>query len=216
MPDLTGPSQPANSGLPADSVVIMLHGVGANGDDLMGLAPLFADAFPNMAFHSPNAPHPYAKAPAGYQWYNISNDLSKTDELYEVAEPVNVYIDQVLDQHKLDPSRCVLWGFSQGTIVALHVALRRAVPLAGVLGYSGLLVAGEQLRNEIASKVSVCLIHGADDTLLPHQLTEQASALLDELGVPNKSHVLPGLGHSIDQRGIQIGTAFLQVVLPSS
>ena len=179
----------------------------------MGLAPLFGGVFPNTAFHSPNAPYPYDNASFGHQWYSISNDLSKTDGLYEVADPVNAYIDHVLDQHQLEPSRCVLLGFSQGTIVALHVALRRPAALGGVLGYSGLLMAGDKLRQELTSKTFVCLIHGAEDALLPHQATQQASALLNQLSVPNESHILAGLGHSIDQRGIQLGIAFLHSVL---
>ncbi len=213
MPTLTGPSRSSRSGLPADSVMIMLHGLGANGDDLISLAGLFAGPLPNTFFYSPNAPDPYDKAPSGFQWYSISDDLSKTDGLYRAAESVNAYVDQVLAHHRLEPSRCVLLGFSQGTILALHVALRRPAPLAGVLGYSGLLMAADKLKEEMASRPSICLIHGADDRLLPHEATKEANALFTELKVPNEGHILPNLGHSIDQRGIDLGIGFLRKVL---
>ncbi len=213
MSDLTGPRRLPGADTATDSLVVLLHGIGASGDDLIGLADYWAGTLPNTAFYSPHAPHPYDDAPMGYQWYSRHTEQSRIDGVYEVEGPLNAYVDDLLGQHGLDPSRCALVGFSQGAIVGLHVALRRRVAVGGLVAFSGLIGTSDRLKGELASKLPVCLVHGADDPVLPAEGSEAAGRLLTDLGVPNEVHILPGLGHAIDQRGLEHATRFLLKVL---
>ena len=213
MPILNGPSYAPKSGGKPDSLVVMLHGIGSNGDDLISLAGLWADALPNTVFHSPNGPHPYDEAPFGFQWYSRRTDDSRKTGVAEVTATVNGYVDELLQEYGLEPSRCVQVGFSQGSIVSLHVVPRRQTPLAGLVAFSGFMVTADTLPDEIANKTPVALIHGEEDPVLPSSHSEDAGQVLTRLGVPNKVHILPGLGHSIDMRGIELSTGFMTNVL---
>ena len=212
LPTLSGPQQPPKSGGAPDSLVIMLHGIGSNGDDLMGLAPYFADALPNTAVHAPNAPEPYADAGFGYQWYP-RHAMPHDGNAERVEQTVNAYIDELLQEYGLDVSRCVLLGFSQGSIVSLHVAPRRSTAVAGVVAFSGSMPTAATLGQEKASAPPMLLIHGTEDRVLEPGESESAAKKLSELGVPVTLHILPGLGHSIDQRGIAIAIEFMKQVL---
>ena len=213
MTTLTGPQRLPVSGAVPDSLVVLLHGIGSSGDDLIGLADSWTGSFSHTAFYAPHAPHPFEDAPFGYQWYSRRAEHLRVESLYQVEALVDDYIDELLAEHQVEPSRCILVGFSQGTIVALHVAPRRSVALGGVIGFSGLMVAADGLRDELGNKSPICLIHGAADPVLPSQGSEAAGRLFDELGVPNEVHILPGLAHAIDQRGIELATRFMRRVL---
>ncbi len=191
----------------------MLHGVGANGDDLISLADRFAGALPDTAFHAPDAPSPFAEAPFGRQWYARSPSEARPDGVRKVEPVVNAFIDELLDGYGLDASRCVLLGFSQGSIVSIHIAPRRPAALGGVVALSGAMITGDTLEAELGSKPPFVLVHGTDDTVLPPAGTEEATARLTAAGVPAAMHLLPGLGHGIDQRGIAIATEFMRGVL---
>jgi len=210
---LTGPNRLPKSGTSADSLVVLLHGIGASGDDLIGLADAWADALPHTAFHSPNAPHHFDDAPFGYQWYSRRTDQLRAQGLHEVEGTVNAYVDDLLAQHELTPVRCVLVGFSQGSIVSLHVAPRRKTALGGVVSFSGRMVTADTLREELANRTPICLIHGAEDPVLPSEGSVEGAAVLAELGVPHELHVLPGLRHAIDERGLEKATQFIHRVL---
>jgi phospholipase/carboxylesterase len=212
MATLTGPHLDPKSGAPADSLVVLLHGRGSSGDDLIGLGDVLADAFPHTAFHAPHGPQPYEDAPFGYQWYSRANGDSPAERFREAASTVNSFVDELLDKHEIDPSRCVLVGFSQGTMVATYVSLRRRRALGGVVGFSGVLAAADTLTDELANKTPLCLVHGAADRVIPSQRAEEASTLLAKLGVPHQLHILPSLGHSIDGRGLQHAIRFIQGV----
>ena len=212
MPALHGPSRPAASGR-ADSVLVMLHGVGSNGDDLMGLAPLLADGLPNTAFHAPNAPHEFEEGMAGHQWYSRRSLDSRVSGVIAAAPILDRYVDELAEGYGLAPSRCALLGFSQGCIVALHAAPRRAEAVAGVVGLSGALITGGALPDEIASRPPVLLVHGEEDVVLPAEGTRRAGEALAALGVPVETHVLPNLGHAVDRRVVDLTLLFLQRVL---
>jgi phospholipase/carboxylesterase len=190
----------------------MLHGIGSDGDDLMGLAPLLADEFPTTAFHAPNAPQRFAEAGFGYQWYP-RHALAQGDNAQRVERAVNGFIDETLAQHGLPSSRCVLLGFSQGSIVAMHVAPRRKDTLAGVVAFSGDIQTAETLEREKASTPSVVLIHGDQDPVLSPRESENAAHILNAAGIPATLHILRGLGHSIDHRGLRIAIDFMKQVL---
>ena len=145
IPALSGPSRPPALGGRPSRLVILLHGLGADGNDLIGLAPYWAPLLPTTEFLSPNAPFPCDMAPYGYQWFS-AQDRSPAAVLAGVraAAPfLDAFIDDALAERGLDDADLALVGFSQGTMMALYVGLRRSQPVAGILGFSGRLLARE-------------------------------------------------------------------------
>jgi len=211
---LTGPiGLPAN-GVPT-SMVIFLHGYGSNGEDLMGLTPYWRPALPQTVFLAPNAPQPCPGAPGGYQWWSLT-DLSPQGRIAGVrsaAPAVDAYIDAQLARYGLSEDKLALVGFSQGTMMALHVAPRRRRALAGVVGYSGVLADGGNLPDEMLTKPPILLVHGDADPMVPVAALGQAQAALTGLDFEVATHVSPGLGHSIDEAGLRLGAQFLHRVL---
>jgi phospholipase/carboxylesterase len=210
---LNGPRlAPFSRGAPKQ-LVILAHGYGSNGDDLIGLAAMWHRALPDAAFAAPNAPFPCMGA--GFQWWGLSS-LSPADMLagVEMAAPIfNAFIDEELARYGLTDNNLLLVGFSQGTMLSLHVAPRRSRLVAGVIGFSGMLVAPGRLGPELQSRPPVLLIHGETDDVLPVRAMTDARSLLQGLEFEVESHVSPGLAHSIDQTGIELAAAFAQRVL---
>lgn len=205
---LSGPERPpAKNGKPKQ-LVVMLHGLGADGNDLIGLVPLFSAALPHAHFISPNAPFACDMAPYGYQWFSL-RDWSPQAMLkgaHEAAPLLNVFIDSQLKRFSLPEEKLALVGFSQGCMMSLYVALRRSQSCAGVVGFSGALIGEEG----ITAKPPVCLIHGSDDTVVPFGAMGLAEAMLKHFGVAVETHKRPNLGHGIDPKGIEIASAFLK------
>jgi phospholipase/carboxylesterase len=215
LPSLTGPVQkPAKSG-PPRHLVVLLHGLGADGNDLIGLAPYWTPLLPDAEFLSPNAPFPCDMAPYGRQWFSLqSHSPEALLAGARAAAPIlDAYLDEVLAQRNLDESRLALVGFSQGTMMSLFVGLRRARPVAGILGYSGVLLGAEILPNEIRSRPPVLLVHGDADPIVPVSALPHGVAGLQAAGVTVEQLLRPGLGHSIDEEGLRRGSAFLKRVL---
>jgi len=214
MPDLvelSGPVLEPAAGGQADSLVILLHGFGADGNDLIGLAPHFARALPNTAFISPNAPYPCEMAPMGRQWFSIQNEdpSERLIEIRQTTKILDAYIDAQISAHGIGEDRLALVGFSQGTMMSLFVAPRRTKPCVGVVGYSGRLEGRDLLGAETVSRPPIVLVHGDSDELLPIDRLEHAEAGLQDAGFEVQSHIRPGLGHGIDEVGIEIGARFL-------
>src|SRR5436190_21852978 len=135
---LSGPSRPPVAGGAPQRLVILLHGLGADGNDLIGLQQYWGRLVPDAEFISPNAPFPCDGAPYGYQWFSV-RDRSPTAMLAGVraaAPALDAYIDEELQKRGIEEKDAVLVGFSQGTMMSLYVGLRRERPLAGILGYS--------------------------------------------------------------------------------
>ena len=215
LPLLAGPALPPASGQPPRQVVLLLHGVGADGNDLIGLAPLFQQILPGAAFFSPNAPERFDMAPFGYQWFSL-RDFGPEARLRgtRAAAPVlDHYIDHLLAIFGLKEENMALIAFSQGAMMALHVGLRRAKPLAGIVGYSGMLVAPQSLADEIRARPPVLLVHGDADGIVPVESLDQAKAALAANKVSVRAHVRPGLAHGIDEEGIRLGQEFLKETL---
>ena len=211
MTKLEGPSHGPQAGGKPGHLVILLHGYGADGNDLIGLAPLFAQLMPDVAFHAPNAPHPCEGNPFGYQWFGISR-LDPAIALAGVrdATPVlDAFLDETMASYGLDESKTVLVGFSQGTMMALHVGLRRKKQLAGIVGFSGMLAGAELLKSEMRNKPPVLLVHGDADEMLPHVLSERAAQALEAAGLEVGLHIAKGVGHGIDDSGLQLAARFL-------
>jgi phospholipase/carboxylesterase len=212
---LSGPSHPPHSGGKAHHLVILLHGLGADGNDLIGLAPYWAPHLPNVEFVAPNAPFPCDMAPYGYQWMS-ARDPSPEARLAgarAAAGVLDAYIDEQLAQRGLTESDLALVGFSQGTMMSLFVGPRRERQLAGIVGFSGRLIAPELLAAEIRSRPPVLLIHGTADPLVPYTSMAEAEAALHGAGVPVETLTCPGIEHSIDAEGLQRGGQFLHRAL---
>lgn len=210
MAKISGPSIPAASGK-TRQLVILAHGYGADGNDLIGLAPHWQALMPDATFVAPNAPE-RCDAGFGYQWFAISR-LDPAELLRGVrsAAPIlDDFIDEQLAAHGLDESNLALVGFSQGTIMSLHVGLRRARLLAAIVGYSGALAAPELLKTELVSRPPVLMVHGDADEMLPVSRMHDAVRALGGAGIRTASHVSPGLGHGIDPVGLDLGGRFLR------
>jgi len=214
-PKLSGPIMGPVSGI-TKSIVVLLHGYGANGDDLIGLAPSLSAALPDTLFVAPNAPYPCAQNPfGGLQWFNVleENQQDRLSQIRAAASIIDAFVDSELKRLGVDENKLAFLGFSQGTMLSLHVGLRRSNSPAGILGYSGRLEAPELLVDEISVRPPVLLIHGEDDPLIPVNLMGVAADSLIKNGVKVDTHNRHGLQHGIDQEGVKIGADFLQSVL---
>lgn len=211
MIDLSGPSQKAASGK-AKQLVVLLHGYGSNGDDLISLAPFFAQGLPDAEFLSPNAPFPCEMAAFGFQWFGFED---RSPEMLQggaqlAGQILDRFLDAELAKRGLADRDLALIGFSQGTMMSLHVGLRRPSAIGGILGFSGSLVGPESLASEIKSRPPVFLVHGTADQVVPHAAMGAAERALKALAVPVETESRPGLVHSIDQVGAQKGALFLR------
>ena len=212
---LSGPSHPPHSGGKAKRLVILLHGLGADGNDLIGLAPYWAPHLPDAEFLSPNAPFPCDMAPYGYQWLS-ARDPSPEARLAGARAAgmiLDAFITEELKKRGLGERDCALVGFSQGTMMSLFVGPRRERPLAGIVGYSGRLIAPELLAEEIRSCPPVLLVHGTDDPMVSFDSMAEAETALKAAGVSAETLTCPGIGHSIDNDGLRTGGQFLHRVL---
>ena len=212
---LSGPEVPPASGGAPRSIVVLLHGYGSNGDDLIGLVPYWRRALPDTVFLSPNAPQICPGAPGGYQWWPLTSlsPAARAAGVRDVAPVVDAYLDAQLARFGLTDDRVALVGFSQGTMTALHVGPRRERPLAGIVGFSGMLADPQAAPAELRTRPPLLLIHGDADPVVPAVALGQAQATLEPLGFEVSTHISPGLGHSIDEAGLQLGGAFLTRVL---
>lgn len=211
-------THPPANGQPARRLVVLLHGYGADMHDLIGLAPHWADVVPDAEFLSPNAPEACDENPDGRQWFPISNlDMEQMHEGVLAAAPLlNAFLDEELAKRGLTGHDLALVGFSQGTMLALHVGLRRNFAPAGILGYSGVLVGAEHLADEIQATPPVFLAHGSEDPLIPVQAVALSERALDSVGVSVKTHISKGLAHGIDPAGLSLGGNFLAEIFGTS
>lgn len=199
----------------ADSAVIFLHGYGADGADLLGLAEPLAPHLPGTAFFAPNAPEPCRNNPMGFQWFPIPwlDGSSEGDARSSMMRSIGLlddFIDQVLADEGLAPERLVLVGFSQGTMMALHAAPRRDKAVAGIVGFSGRLLVPETLEVEAQVKPPVLLIHGDQDQMVPFEEMGLAGQALQAAGFTVYGHVMEGTGHGISPDGLSVALTFVR------
>lgn len=216
MAELNGPRLEPRSGQ-ARQLVVFLHGYGADGNDLIEIGRAWQALLPDAAFVSPHAPRPCGQAPMGREWFPLTfRDLNERWVGVNAAAPVlDAFLDAELRRHDLPGSALALVGFSQGTMMSLHVGLRRAEAPAAIVGYSGMLVTPEsdaemeQFAASIRSRPPVLLVHGDSDDLIPVQAVFHAAQGLAALDVPAEFHISAGIGHGIDQEGLRQGGEFL-------
>ena len=203
----------------AKSLVVFLHGYGADGADLLGLADVLAERLPDTAFVAPDAAERIPGAPFGQQWFAIprfdGSTVTEADAgLNRSTDDLNAFLDQRLAYEKLGPQNLALIGFSQGAMMALHVAPRRAEPVAAVIAISGQLLHRERLAAESLSKPPVLVMHGDGDAVVPfNEMTAACNALVGA-GFDTYGHVMEGSGHGIAQDGLVNALAFLKKTLP--
>jgi len=209
--DLSGPSLAPAAGGRARELVILLHGYGADGRDLIGLAPHWARALPHAAFVAPNAPFPCEAGPYGYQWFSFADrdPAMLLGGVMAAAAILQGFIAGELGERGLGEDRLALVGFSQGAMLALHVAPRRIRAAAAVVAYSGALVGPDLLASEVRSRPPVLLVHGDADPVVPFAELAAAAAALDSAGLTVTAVARPGLAHGIDETGLTLGGRFL-------
>jgi phospholipase/carboxylesterase len=213
--ELDGPRLEPRSGA-ARKLVVFLHGYGADGNDLIEIGRAWQSYLPDAAFVSPHAPERCGGAPMGRQWFALTfRDPDERWKGVNAAAPIlSRFLDAELARRKLPASALALVGFSQGTMMALHVGLRRATAPAAIVGFSGLFVLPDNaepavVAGEITSRPPVLLVHGDQDELIPVQALFHATQALAALDVPAEWHISPGIGHGIDQEGLRHGGEFL-------
>jgi phospholipase/carboxylesterase len=201
---LSGPRLPPARGK-ATHLVVLCHGYGADGNDLIGLAPHWQRMLPTTAFVAPNAPEPCAGAPMGYQWFPITRldpgEMAKGVE--SAASGLNDFLDAELKRLELADDRLALVGFSQGTMMALHVGLRRPAKPAAIVGFSGMLATTPPTLD--ADAPPILLVHGDQDPMIPPGAVFDAATRLGHAGAAVQWHVSSGVGHSIDEAGLALG-----------
>lgn len=216
--NIDGPRMPPAAGGKPSSLVILLHGYGSNGEDLISLAPYWAKALPNTQFVSPNAPEPVPQAPmgapGGYQWFPITRLDPREMEMgvARAASTLDRFIDRECERYQITPDKLALVGFSQGTMMALHVGPRRA-GLGAIVGFSGALTGAGKLKEEAKSKPPVLLVHGDQDDMIPVSAVFQAAEGLAAADIGAQWHISFGVPHSIGPDGLELGGAFLKAAL---
>lgn len=200
------------------SVVMFLHGYGADGGDLLGLADPLAQHLPDTVFIAPDAPEPSMANPMGFQWFPIpwidgSSESVAAEGLMRSAKLLDGFIDKVLAEEGIEASQLILFGFSQGTMMSLHVAPRRSEAVAGIVGFSGRLMFPERLGEEAVVKPPVLLIHGNADDVVPFEEMQIAGKALQDAEFEVFGHVMEGTGHGIAPDGLQVALGFIYQAL---
>jgi phospholipase/carboxylesterase len=214
--ELIGPRLEPRAGGTARQLVVFLHGYGADGNDLIEIGRAWQPLMPHAAFVSPHAPEACGQVPMGRQWFALT--FRDPDERWrgvnKAAPILEAFIEAELKRRGLQPSSLALVGFSQGTMMALHVGLRRSIAPLAIVGYSGLLVVPSEgdvakVAPEIRSRPPILLVHGDRDDLIPVEALFLASSGLAALEIPVEWHLSAGIGHGIDQEGLRHGGEFL-------
>ena len=213
MTELNGPRLAPSSGGTPEQLVVFLHGYGANGQDLIGLGAQWQQLLPDAAFVSPDAPETLPMSPfGGFQWFDLTmrDPTEYWRGVNKAAPALNAYLDKELEGLGLDDSALALVGFSQGTMMALHVGLRRPKPIKAIVGYSGMLAGPEHLDEGRINKAPVFLAHGTADDVIPVQAMHVTRDALGAKGFCVEWHESPGVGHGIDGDGLKLGGQFLR------
>lgn len=190
--------------------MVLAHGLGANGNDLIDLGPSWGRALPEALFVAPDAPEPNAATPFGRQWFDVwdRTPAKLAASVGVAAADLLGFVDAELARLGLPPDQVALMGFSQGAMVSLHAGLHRRVPPRAILAYSGALL--DPALPSLVAPPPVLLVHGEADEVVPADATSQAAEILRAGGVAVELLMVPRLGHGIDDTGLSAGALFLQ------
>lgn len=207
---LSGPMVPAKSG-EIKQLVVLLHGYGSDGNDLISLASYWRDQMPDALFVAPNAPDICDINPMGFQWFplDLDRDISRLGGAENARPVIEQFLQQSWADTGLSANDTLLVGFSQGAMMALEVGLRLSDPLMGILAFSGGVIAPEAIGPELKSKPPVCLIHGAEDEIVPVRMSVVGGEALRQLGLDVTVHISPGAGHTIAADGLEVAAGFI-------
>ena len=211
---LSGPTLPPARG-PATHLVVLVHGYGADGNDLIEIGKQWQPWLPDAAFVAPHAPEPCGMSPMGRQWFGLTfrDPHERWRGVVQARPTLDAFLDAELARTGVAPSKLALVGFSQGTMMSLHAGLRRAVQPAAILGYSGMLVEGPEqpgeARQNYPKPPSILLAHGEEDEIIPVEALMMSANALAAGNIPVQWHLSAGLGHGIDQTGLVHGALFL-------
>lgn len=205
----------------AHNAIVFVHGYGANGADLLSLAPMIKHALPHTAFYAPNAPEAIPELANGWQWFSVpwldgSSETTMIQGLYRSQTDLDAYLNALLAKHNFTAKQIILFGFSQGAMLALHTALRRYDAIAGVVAIAGGVLVPTRLAQEIQSKPPVLLLHGNDDNVVPHSMSEQAYKSMRDLAIDVDIHIEQGAGHTITEQGLHKAIHFVQQCLATN
>ena len=202
--------QPLSGGSP-QQIVLLLHGYGSSGADLIALAPHWQRDLPDALFLAPNAPRRLSNLSSGYQWWPLSafTQQALASGTASAAPAIDAFIERKLRQYGLTEANLAIIGFSQGTMMALHVGLRRPRQVAAIVGYSGMLTGEHELAHLPITRPPVLLVHGSADPVVPVAGLHAAKTQLEHLGVDVTAHISPGVGHSVDPVGLRMGGEFV-------
>ena len=194
-----------------NSLVILLHGIGADAFDLIPLAKYWALTLKKTKFYSLHAPYPCKLTSSGKQWFDLEDrDQTRILKEIELVKPMIItFLKKKLKDYNLQYKDLILVGFSQGTMVALNLTLTMKEEVRGVLGYSGGVILTKSGKIEIISKPNICLVHGKNDEVVPKKMMETTKIILKDNKIDVDTHLIENLGHSIDQNGLEIGQNFL-------
>lgn len=198
------------------SIVVFLHGYGANGADLLGLADPLGEHLPDTLFVAPDAPETIPGMPNGYQWFPIpwldgSSEEEAARGMQAAVDDLNAFLDALMVDEDVLPEQVALFGFSQGTMMSLHVAPRREDPVAGIVAFSGRLLNPDMLKDEVVSRMPILLVHGDADEMVPPQSLPEAAEALEQAGFSEVyAHIMKGTGHGIAPDGLGVALAFLR------
>lgn len=201
------------------SLVIFVHGFGADGSDLISLSSALAPHLPDTSFVAPNAPHRCSVNPGGYEWFPIpwidgTPEARAQEVFYETAALFDAWLDQIMREENVTSAETILFGFSQGTMLSLHQGVRRRETLAGIVGFSGRLLHPETLSQEVVSRPPVLLVHGDMDMVVPPSDMPAAEKTLLAAGFAVETHISRGMGHGIAPDGLGKAAQFMQRHLP--
>jgi phospholipase/carboxylesterase len=215
---VNGASLKPRSGAAPKKIVVLLHGFGSSGTDMISLAPQWQDALPDTLFLAPHAPQRCGMLGAGYQWWGLSGfaPSALAAGAASAAPAIDAFIDRKLAQYELTEGDLALVGFSQGTMMALHIGLRRSRPVAAVVGYSGMLTGAVDLAHKDFSKPPVLLVHGTADPVVPIAALHMTESELKRLGVEVTTHISYGVAHSVDPVGLRLGREFIAAAFDRS
>lgn len=213
MKKIDGPSLAPLSGK-AKHLVILLHGYGANGEDLLSLGEEWAPELPDAAFAAPNAPEACGVFPVGYQWFPIRaidpREFERERSVENVTPVLHGFIDDQLKKWGVAEDKVIVVGFSQGAMMAMYAMPRRENACAGVIGFSGMLIDAAGLKGAGIVKMPILAIHGEEDTVVPPESLAAIDEGFSAAGFDVETAMRPGLSHAIDQFGLIRGLDFIR------